>query len=500
MGIVIYPPTIDWSYMRQRPQHLMSMFANHGFPVLYFNKKNHKGPVVERIVDRLYVINNAEFFMKHLFPQIKGEKKLYWTSWSKMLSKADLFQADAVVYDCVDDFPDWEQDEQRWINRADMIVCTAETLKEKMEKLVPHKPIHIIRNGCDWNHFSRALSMKMVYPSPVLQTPGSKIGYVGAWAPWVDENLLQTVAASFPQSQIIVVGPQLRADAPNLAPNVHYLGYRDYGELPAILSYMDVCIIPFRLNRITESTNPVKVYEYLAAGKPVISTNLPEVRKLQPYVNIAESDQEFVELIRTSLQTTTMEKRHEYSAYAKEHSWKQRFSQITAMLNTHYPEFISPSVSTRTLDVMTKSFRAYSVALNHCTVNSYYADSNFAKDPALIGQVYECFFKSETGVSRRSIERVFLEFEVAGNHPNWMEAEIQIGLFNQSWDRHLLTFHNRPQSTIIALCRQTDSVNETVTVDITSFVTSSILPSIHLSTSYFQIIGIHDARLTFIGK
>ena len=500
MGIVIYPPTIDWDYMKQRPQHLMSMFAKHGFPVLYFNKMAREGPVVTKAANRLYVINHANYFLKYIYPELQGYKKLYWTSWSKMLAKARRLNADLVVYDCVDDFPDWEHDELGSIGMADLIVCTADPLKQKMERIAQDKPISIVRNGCDWQHFASALTQETRQIEGVPPASGSKIGYIGAWAPWVNEQLLKDTAAAFPDSQIIIVGPKLREDEPNYGPNVFYLGYRDYADLPAILSYLDVCVIPFRLNRITESTNPIKVYEYLAAGKPVVATNMPELRKMRDVVHVAETGEQFLNMIRLALQTPKSNA-HRLSQYAKSHSWEQRFAQIAALLKRHDPMF-RPGLSLSRLDQMADGPpRAKSVKLVHSTVNSYYAKRNFPKDPPLAGRrgtaVYECYFKPETQATPiRPSSKVFLEFELSGPDLDAADAVVQIGVSHQPWNRATMTFSNRPIFPTAANVHHSHALYETLSVDVTAFVQGGGLPSFRFSSLHSKTIGIRNARLT----
>ncbi|MFD2612393.1 glycosyltransferase [Paenibacillus gansuensis] len=419
-----------------------------------------------------------------------------------MLPKASRFHADTVVYDCVDDFPDWEQDEIQWVDSADLIVCTAEPLMEKMHKLVPHKPIHLVRNGCDWDFFAGALSMTTEHLASVPAAPGGKIGYIGAWAPWVDEELLRKAAASLPDSQFIIVGPQLREDLPDMGENVHYLGYRDYTELPRILSYLDVCIIPFRLNRITASTNPIKVYEYMAAGKPVISTDLPEVRKLRPYVHVAESDSEFIELIRQNLSVSKKESTR-LSEFAKSSDWEQRFDQIHNMLKDHDPQ-ITPAWTTGILDGMTKGHKTRSIPLGHCTVNSYYANLNLEKDPSLIGFMstaeYQCYFKPLTTHPVLSSSKVFLEFNLASNGPGTDDAWVDVGILYSDWNLRSLTFQNKPVSTNVASVRRCDSLTETITLELTSYFRQGAMPSFHFTSRHPQLLAVHGARLTIIDK
>ncbi|MFC0215271.1 glycosyltransferase [Paenibacillus chartarius] len=505
MGIVIYPPTIDWGYMKQRPQHVMSMFASHGIPVLYFNKRNQEGPVIEKAAPNLYVIHHFEFFMQALYGQLQGER-LLWSSWSKMLGHASRFRPNRTVYDCVDDFPDWEADEKKWAHVADLIVCTAEHLQEKMRALVPDKPNVLIRNGCDWNHFAAKPSGRSPALSALPPTAGYRIGYVGAWAPWVDEQLVRKTAAAFPDSQLVIVGPKLRSDADDLGPNVFNLGYMDYQELPLLLAGLDVCLIPFRLNRITESTNPIKVYEYLAAGKPVVSTGLPEVRKLAPTVSVADDHESFIEAVRLAL-TTTPEERERLSQYARSFSWEQRFDQIHMALHAHCPEFFTPVLdasAVSALDRLCGTYASTSKSLRHGTVNSYYRKMALPQDPPMIGTLtggeYQCCFQLDSSASLPDFEKAYLEFEVNASEQSSREAVIEIGVGYTPWSRSTLTYENKPPMTTFTRFRPADFVSETISIEVTSYFRQNHRPSFQLRTDHNQLIGIGQARMTFITK
>jgi glycosyltransferase involved in cell wall biosynthesis len=500
MGIVIYPPTIDWSYMRQRPQQLMLMFARHGFPVLYFNKYNYPGPVVQKIENNLYVINHMEFFMKQIYPRLASSQSLYWSTWSRKIPQAKRFQAKFTVYDCVDDFPDWENDEKAWVNEADAIVCTADSLKSKMEQLVPHKPIEIVRNGCDWPHFAKINSIKSnnLYDLPV--TTGPKIGYIGAWAPWVDEELIRYTAQALPDAQLLIVGPQLRVDPGFLGPNVINLGYKDYAELPSILSYLDLCIIPFRINRITESTNPIKAYEYMAAGRPVVSTDLPEVRKLDPYVLAAQSYEQFVELIQQSMDTTVSQ-RQIISQYARRFSWDQRFAQIYAMIAELFPDFLHDHVPLELLEQATL-YQCMHLPMMHCTVNSYYKGKNLIKDPAMVGHlpagIYECYIQLQAPALFEQQHRLFLEFEPTVGNSQTVDYDIIVSAVDEPWNRHQLTFERKPAGQKIIRWNRSEALNDSFSVEITFCLQAGRLPSFRISTDANHIIGIRNPRIAMI--
>ncbi|HTX68666.1 MAG TPA: glycosyltransferase [Thermoleophilia bacterium] len=217
-----------------------------------------------------------------------------------------------LVYDCMDrwsDFPDILSDaderrlvaeqERQLLAAADVVFCSAAGLFESKRRMVSGA-IHLVRNGADVEHFvSRGRSV----PTDMVQLPRPIVGYVGAVADWIDFELLRAVARLRPQWSFVLIGPVFKGmrmgDTTVLRPildvaNVYLLGPRAYEEVPAYLEAFDVATIPFKLNGLTEDTNPIKVYEYLAAGVPVVSTPLPEVLSL-PGVGVASTAAEFVE-------------------------------------------------------------------------------------------------------------------------------------------------------------------------------------------------------------
>ena len=219
------------------------------------------------------------------------------------------------------------QDEERLLRMADVVFVTAQALLETRRKL--HSNVHLVPNAADYEHFARS-----VPPAPELvRLPSPIIGYVGALAPWVDYELLRFLAESRPSWSFVFVGPILSDVSPlrGLA-NVHLLGYRAYPSLPSYLAGFDVCIIPFRMNDLIEATNPVKFYEYLAAGKPVVATPLPEILPFSGVVRVADSPESFLEAVEESITGDSESRASERRAVARHHTWRARVEQISAIL------------------------------------------------------------------------------------------------------------------------------------------------------------------------
>lgn len=333
-SIIIYPPTIDWHFMKQRPQHIMQRFASNGHRVYYCNKTQSKNHDLEVVSPNLTIVHNNKTFIQEIIPKLKTEGKsiLLWVSWSKLHPFLDQYQPDFVVYDHVDDFPVWEPYLQAMVERTNVISTTAGILKQQIERAYPHKPSYLIPNGCNISRFKQRDDHPAT-PRPVEYRNhyGPIITYVGAWADWVDQVLVTKIATTFPEALVSVIGVEFGATVDRSIPNLKYLGYKFHEFLPLYLYHSDVCLIPFKLNRITLATNPIKMYEFLAAGKPVVSTDLPEVSNV-PGVYVGKDHASFLYLIDRLLSGSIRFPQESVEEWLAEQTWDRRYEDIVQML------------------------------------------------------------------------------------------------------------------------------------------------------------------------
>ena len=232
-----------------------------------------------------------------------------------------------LAYHCADDYahvrgfprslPDLEADLCR---RADLVVTTSETLCQSRARFNPHTCW--IPNGADVEHFSAPAA-----PAEELRNvPHPIVGFVGGLSEWVDLDLVARLARQRPEWTFLLVGPVgIDTSAVDALPNVRLLGPRPYADLPALLAAMDVGLIPFKRNDVTYHADPIKAYEYLAAGLPVVATDMPALRRLTPLVALAESAEGFQHGIRAALEAGRDAGRAERQAEARRHGWTSRF-------------------------------------------------------------------------------------------------------------------------------------------------------------------------------
>jgi glycosyltransferase involved in cell wall biosynthesis len=233
-----------------------------------------------------------------------------------------------LIYDCMDDWsafpnaaPGLSHAELELCELADRIWVTSRTLEERFAPRFSAK-LQYVPNGVDCAHFAESAVRRAQRPN------GKTIGYVGMIDDWFDECLVQQLAVRLPDWNIVLAGPVRlsRVRRANLLlPNIKLIGIQEYRKLPQIMAGFDVGIIPFKLNRLVKAVSPVKLFEYLAAGLPVVSTPLPEVAALREdgVVHCAASADEFAAAVQSCTHTDLTCRRHEL---ADLHSWSRLFS------------------------------------------------------------------------------------------------------------------------------------------------------------------------------
>jgi glycosyltransferase involved in cell wall biosynthesis len=218
---------------------------------------------------------------------------------------------------------------------ADIVMAVTDELAEPLRPYNPNT--HTVYCGAAPDFFGRALLAETVVPEAIARLPGPVIGYLGGVDPWkIDVELLRHVARRHPEWSIALVGyvwfgfdRSVFADCPN----IHLLGPQAYEDFPAFLKGMDVCIMPFPLNDVTLRGDALKAYEYLAGGRPVVSTPVPAARRLSEAVRIAETPEAFVAAIEAALSDPPEALAHRL-AVVQPHSWEARTRQKAAIIRS----------------------------------------------------------------------------------------------------------------------------------------------------------------------
>jgi hypothetical protein len=342
---IVFPPSLDWSeQLFQRPQQMAAVLAKQGVRVFYFQHREHWQAQHFREIQPGLVLCNTPV---EVFWELPGQNLYtYAMTWNCRSALAPNIQG--VIYDFVDQlsvFPGSQRrlasDHAALTRQASLVLATSERLLEQVRKARPEALL--CPNGVDYEHFCQARRPDLPVPDDLkaLVNEGKPLaGYVGALARWLDYDLLEATAVNRPDWHIVLIGPdhdQTLPDGLRSRVNVHWIGAKPYQDLPAYLKTFSAALIPFKLNPITHATSPVKLYEYLAAGKPVISTPIHEATHL-PEVLLAQSAEEFSACLdKAGELSNNPEYLSRLDQIARQNTWDRRARQIIETL-PHEPQ------------------------------------------------------------------------------------------------------------------------------------------------------------------
>ena len=312
---------LRWDLVFQRPQHLMTRFAQ-VMPVYFVEESVFEGsrpPYLfqHRVVQNLTVLvphmptgmtqAQAALELRALlttfFPHGVENAPVLWFYTPAALQFADALPAALTVYDCMDELsafqgalPELSRLESDLLKRADVVLTGGISLYEAKRSL--HHNVHAFPSAVDAAHFAIARGA-VADPADQAAIPHPRLGFFGVIDERLDRDLIASVARLRPAWQLIFVGPIVKIDASTLprARNIHYLGGKAYDQLPSYVANWEVAIMPFAVNEATRFISPTKTPEYLAAGKPVVSTPIVDVVRSWGHleaVRIADSPGQFI--------------------------------------------------------------------------------------------------------------------------------------------------------------------------------------------------------------
>lgn len=274
-------------------------------------------------------------FVKRIICRLKLEKPIVWTY---MPNSAELIQnlpaCKLLVYDCVDEHTEYTglinkavvaEFERQLMRRCDLVFVTARGLYNSKKDYA--REIYFSPNAADVEHFMKAQDPSTVVPEEISAMPGPIVGFVGVIQDWVDLDLVRAAALAHPEWNVVMIGPVaagIDISALKALPNVTFLGRKPVNALPSYIKGFDVCINPFKLNELTDKVSPLKFYEYLASGKPIVSVDMPGISEFLDVVEVSRNTEEFVSGIARALTTDTPEKMQARLRKAKANSWDSR--------------------------------------------------------------------------------------------------------------------------------------------------------------------------------
>jgi glycosyltransferase involved in cell wall biosynthesis len=244
-----------------------------------------------------------------------------------------------TVYDCMDELskfrgapPEILDRERDLLVQADVVFTGGRRLFEAKSQF--HDNCHFFGCGVDESHFGQARSRETVIPSELAAVGKPILGYFGVVDERLDYDLLGQLADANPDWSVVMIGPVMKGDPQSLPQrsNLVWLGQRPYAELPAFVKAFDLCLMPFALNEATEFINPTKALEYMATGRPIVSTAVPDVvRNFGSVVRIARSPEDFVRDCRAAVANPDQKGIQRGLEMVKENSW----DAIVARMESH---------------------------------------------------------------------------------------------------------------------------------------------------------------------
>jgi UDP-galactopyranose mutase len=348
---------LRWDFVFQRPQHLLTRAARERRVFYLEEPRFTEGPpaLAVRTVDGVVVVVPTlpvgRTPDEHVAMQISLVQSLVdehaiddfvlWYYTPMALKFTGKLMPSAVVYDCMDELsafagapPELTELERQLFRRADVVFTGGHTLFEA--KRAAHQNVHPFPSSVDVPHFARARFAKRI-PDDQAAIARPRLGYFGVIDERIDYPLLRAIAAARPDWQIVLVGPTAKVNVADLpaGPNLHYLGQKSYADLPDYIAGWDVALLPFARNDSTRYISPTKTPEYLAAGKPVVSTSITDV--VSPYgdlglARIADSPDAFIAAVEQALSETAesaVQRRSRADVYLADLSWDRTWSEMS---------------------------------------------------------------------------------------------------------------------------------------------------------------------------
>lgn len=277
-----------------------------------------------------------------------------------VISFAGHLDERAVVYDCMDELsqfkgapPELIEREKKLLVVADVVFCGGQKMRRKRLPLNPNT--HFFGTGVDIAHFGAARSAEQPLAPEIAALGGAPVlGYFGVVDERIDYELLAKLADARSDWQVVMVGPTAKVNPAEFPqrPNLHWLGARPYTALPALTKGFSVALMPFALNAATEYINPTKALEYMAAGRPVVSTALDEVKlNFGDVAGIAATHDEFIALCEREVEKPSRSRINRGLKLAAQNTWEANIAQmeklIAPVLLELEPDKTSPAVRSR---------------------------------------------------------------------------------------------------------------------------------------------------------
>jgi glycosyltransferase involved in cell wall biosynthesis/tRNA A-37 threonylcarbamoyl transferase component Bud32 len=356
---IIVFPIIDWYYRFQRPQQISTQLALHGHRVFYLRTyflsgtkpaykairsdisitdvhlglPVHKSNVADQLDENsTRVILDQIDLLRGDFNISKAVCFVDLPFWAPVALELQKKQGWKLVYDSMDHLGGFSnvtahmlEPEDELIKKSDLILATSHLLFNEKKELNPNSLL--VPNAAEFDHFNYSPEN---FRTELADLRNPIVGYYGAISDWFDTDLVCDLASARPDWSFVLIGNTEGSDVSRLEKldNVFLLGEKPYDFLPGYLQHFDTCIIPFKKIQLTQATNPVKLFEYLSAGKSIVATDLNELGYYRQYVTLVSSLGEWLEAIELALDDYLPEQVEKRLRFARQNTWDERILLI----------------------------------------------------------------------------------------------------------------------------------------------------------------------------
>jgi len=325
---LFFPPVLRFGHLKQLPENICQQFARNGYQVYFCNNTLGEN-TFEEVERNLFVFHNYEYALEYVKNKnIKIDVML--TTWAKHYDWVDKIKPKLTIYYSCDSFNEWKPYEKLMLDKSDMVLCTAEKLQQMRKE--EHNNVHLVRNATDSSLFNK--DYKVI--NEIANLPGFKFAFVGAIGSWTSTYLMRKVAKKYP---VFLVGQEFGKKCPD---NVINLGLKKHEELINYYHSFDAFLLPFNTKlEVVQCACPVKLYEYMTIGKPIISTSWAETELFNNYQKIvftSNSDEEFMENVDYVANMNQEEKdilKEKSRMFMMTNRWEDRYKQIKNIINDY---------------------------------------------------------------------------------------------------------------------------------------------------------------------
>jgi hypothetical protein len=288
--------------------------------------------------------------LKKVLAKLVYKDPIIWISRPSFFDLAKKLNKKIIIYHVVDEYSTYsdigakkkkriQKQEFKILEKVDVIITVSKNLYESKSAI--NKNTYLVQNAVDYLSFAKALNSEKQTPNDIFYLPRPIIGYSGLIANKLDFNLLKYMSDAYPNWSITMVGiinaKYCGSEIKLLkqSKNIHFLGLKEIEEIPYYVNAFDVCIAPYKVNEHSKNMDPLKIYDYLATGKPVVTTNFPTAYLFKDVIKIAKTKEEFIKHVRDSLYEDNNNLMRERQKIAKKNTWDTRVEDISQIISLH---------------------------------------------------------------------------------------------------------------------------------------------------------------------